>query len=326
MKQITFIDEARIKVKGGNGGDGAKIFHTEKFVRQGGPSGGNGGDGGNIILKASYNENTLLDFRGRSQYIGHPGIRGGRQNLTGARGKNKVILVPVGTKVFDNKIQVADLGAEGMIFVAGTGGKGGRGNQSFKSSTNTAPSMYEQGEVTEFEEYQLELTVLADVGLLGFPNAGKSTFLSVVSNAKPKIASYEFTTLVPQLGVVKHKGQKYVVTDLPGLIEGAAENKGMGHQFLKHLSRTKVVLHLVDATQSDVMFRYNTLRKELANFDTNMAKLPEIIALNKVDELDEEQITELKAMFNDKKVFFISALTGAGVELLHDEVIEQIQV
>ena len=318
MKQISFIDEATIKVRGGRGGDGRKAFHREKYVEHGGPSGGNGGDGGSIFFVADNNENTLLDFKGRPRYEGKEGIPGGKQNMTGARGKDVYIKVPVGTEILEDDNKVADLSFDGQIWLASKGGKGGRGNASFKSSKNTVPEMFELGEEPEWRELKLNLKVLADVGLLGFPNAGKSTLLSVVSNAKPKIANYEFTTLTPNLGVVKHNDSKFVMTDLPGLIEGASLNKGMGSQFLKHLSRTKVILHMIDVSSDNLTKRYDDLRFELKNYSDDLSNLTEIIAFTKSDLIDEEYKQWVREEFKDKEVFFISSTNKEGLsELLN---------
>lgn len=322
MKQLTFIDHARIKVKGGHGGNGAKTFHREKFVNMGGPSGGTGGDGGSILFVADNNENTLLDFRGRTLYRAKHGENGGKQNMTGANGENMIIKVPVGTQFFDNKGNLlSDLSYHGQMWEAAKGGKGGRGNQSFKSSRNATPELHENGEVTEEIELELNLKILADVGLLGYPNAGKSTFVSVISNARPKIAPYPFTTLVPQLGMVSHNDIKFVVTDLPGLIEGASEGKGMGIQFLKHLSRTKIILHLIDGSDTeDVIVKYKTLRNEIANYSKELSQLPEIIGITKIDQIPEEIQEDIKAEFKKlkKTVLFFSSITKDGLKKVLD--------
>lgn len=317
MKQISFIDSAIIKVKGGRGGDGSKSFHREKYVNYGGPSGGNGGNGGSVFLVATNNENTLLEYKGRNTITGENAQPGSTKNMTGKNGKSRYISVPVGTQVYINDKLVTDLSYDGQIYLVSKGGKGGRGNKSFKSSKNLVPELFELGEDPKFIELKLELKVLADVGLLGFPNAGKSTFLSVVSNAKPKIADYEFTTLVPQLGLIKHNITDFVITDLPGLIEGASLNKGMGIQFLKHLSRTKVILHLVDAQRGDWKKRYDDLRFELKNYSEKMINLEEIILISKSEDLDEEMKETIANEF-PTKVYFISSITKEGIsELLN---------
>lgn len=313
MKQITFVDEAKIKIKPGRGGDGGKYFHKEKYVSHGGPSGGKGGKGGNIYLVASNNENTLLDFKGKTNYFAESGFNGGNNNMSGANGKDLFITVPMGTEIWENDKKIADLSFDGQKWLAGVGGEGGKGNASFKSSKNTAPTLYELGEKTYEKELKLNLKVLADVGLLGFPNVGKSTFVSAISNAKPKIANYEFTTLSPQLGVVKHQEYKFVVTDLPGLIEGASLNIGLGVQFLKHLSRTKLILHMIDSTSDDLTKKYEDLRFELKNYSEKLEKLPEFIVFTKTDLIDEEIKEWIKKEFENKEIMFISSMTQEGL-------------
>ncbi len=326
MKQVTFIDQARIKVKAGRGGDGKMGFHKEKYVEHGGPSGGNGGNGGSIFLIATNNENTLLNYKGRSQYKGYNGENGGLKNMTGARGEDMYLQVPVGTEVLEDGVKVADLQYDGQIWLASQGGKGGRGNKSFKSSKNTTPTLFEYGEDPEWRELVLNLKVLADVGLLGYPNAGKSTLVSSITNAKPKIANYEFTTLVPQLGVVGTKDSGFVITDLPGLIDGASEDKGMGIRFLKHLSRTRIIIHLIDCTQDNLTERYKNLRGELEKYSEQLSTRPEIIVFSKADLIDEEIKGWIKEEFNDKEVFFISSLSREGLTEIIDLVTERLAI
>lgn len=314
MKQITFIDQAKISVKAGRGGDGKMGFHKEKYVEHGGPSGGNGGNGGSIFLVATTNENTLLNYKGKSKYKGNNGVNGGMKNMTGARGEDIYLKVPIGTEIIENDIKVADLSYDGQIWLASQGGKGGRGNKSFKSSKNTTPTLFEYGEDPEWRELTLNLKVLADVGLLGYPNAGKSTLVSSITNAKPKIANYEFTTLSPQLGVVNKYGESFVITDLPGLIDGASEDKGMGIQFLKHLSRTRIIIHLIDSTQDDLTQRYESLRKEIKNYSEYLNERPEIIIFSKVDLIDDEIKSWIKDEFKDKEIYFISSLMKDGLD------------
>lgn len=325
MKQVTFIDQALIKIKAGRGGDGKMGFHKEKYVEHGGPSGGRGGNGGSIFFRATINENTLLNYKGKSQYKGNNGINGGLKNMTGARGEDIYLDVPVGTEVTRDGAKVVDLQYDGQIWLAAQGGQGGRGNKSFKSSKNTTPTLFELGEEPEWVEYELNLKVLADVGLLGYPNAGKSTLVSSITNARPKVANYEFTTLVPQLGVVANKGKSFVITDLPGLIDGASEDKGMGIRFLKHLSRTRLIIHLIDATQDDLLTRYNNLRHELKTYSDNLNNRPEIIVFSKADLIDEEIKSWIKDEFKGKEIFFISSLTRDGLEEILNEVTERIE-
>ncbi len=324
MKQVTFIDQANIKVKAGRGGDGKMGFHKEKYVEHGGPSGGNGGNGGSIFLIATINENTLLRYKGKSLYKGNPGTNGGLKNMTGARGEDIYLEVPIGTEVLEDGNKIADLQFDGQIWMASQGGKGGRGNKSFKSSKNTTPTLFEYGEDPEWRELTLNLKVLADVGLLGYPNAGKSTLVSSITNAKPKIANYEFTTLVPQLGVVDNKGKGFVITDLPGLIDGASEDKGMGIRFLKHLSRTRIIIHLIDSTQDNLMERYSNLRGELENYSEQLSTRPEIIVFSKSDLIDEEIQGWIREEFKGKEIFFISSLTRDGLSEILDIIVERL--
>lgn len=314
MKQIAFIDQATIKVKGGRGGDGRSGFHKEKYVEHGGPSGGNGGNGGSIFFRATNNENTLLNYRGRSQYKGNNGVNGGLKNMTGATGEDIFLDIPIGTEVIEDGNKVADLSFDGQLWLASQGGKGGRGNKSFKSSKNTTPTLFELGEDPEWRILTLNLKVLADVGLLGYPNAGKSTLVNAVTNARPKVANYEFTTLVPQLGVIDHKGKQFVITDLPGLIDGASEDKGMGIRFLKHLSRTRLIIHLIDCTNDNLTERYENLRHEIKSYSEYLDKRPEIIVFSKSDLIDDEIKSWIRDEFKNKEVFFISSLTRDGLE------------
>ncbi len=326
MKQVTFIDQARIKIRAGRGGDGMNSFHREKYVEHGGPSGGHGGNGGSIFFVATKNQNTLLNFRGHSLFKAENGVNGAKNNMTGARGEDLIIPVPTGTELVFNEDKKADLVFDGQLYLAEQGGQGGRGNASFKSSKNTTPMMYELGEEPEWMEVQMNLKVLADIGLLGYPNAGKSTFLSVISNAKPKIADYQFTTLIPQLGQVKHQGVDFVVTDLPGLIDGASEDKGMGHEFLKHLSRTKLLLHMIDGESGDYKKKYSNLRTELKKYSLKLSLLPELIVITKDDLIDDDEIKNWIAKDFDKdiKLFFISAIQQKGIKELLDEISIQI--
>lgn len=319
MKQVTFVDHATIKLKSGNGGDGKMGFHKEKYIEQGGPSGGNGGNGGSIYLIASSEENTLLNYKGKSLFIGNDGENGGLKNMTGANGKDIYLKVPIGTEiVIDGKI-ITDLQFEGQIWLAAKGGKGGRGNKSFKSSKNTAPTLFENGEKTVEQTIDLNLKVLADVGLLGYPNSGKSTLVSKITNAHPKIADYKFTTLSPQLGVVENYGTSFIVADLPGLIDGASEDKGMGIQFLKHLSRTKIIIHLIDSTSLDnVKIRYKNIRRELRKSKLGLCQKSEVIVFSKSDLIDDEIKTWIKNEFKSKKTFFISSKTNDGLKELVD--------
>lgn len=326
MKQVTFIDQAHIKIKAGRGGDGKMGFHKEKYVEQGGPSGGRGGNGGSIFLRATNNENTLLNYKGKSQYKGKNGTNGGLKNMTGANGEDIYLNVPIGTEILQEDVEVADMQYNGQLWLASQGGAGGRGNKSFKSSKNTTPTLFELGEEPEWRELTLNLKVLADVGLLGYPNAGKSTLVSSITNARPKIANYEFTTLVPQLGVVNNKGKNFVITDLPGLIDGASNDKGMGMKFLKHLSRTRLIIHLIDVSLDNLTDKYNNLRKELKTYSENLNNKPEIIIFSKSDLVDEEIMSWVKEEFKDKEIFFISSLTRKGLSEVLDIIIDKLEV
>ncbi|CRX36824.1 / obg / Spo0B-associated GTP-binding protein /:292845 Forward [Candidatus Hepatoplasma crinochetorum] len=325
MKNITFIDEAKIKIKAGNGGDGKLAFHREKYVERGGPSGGNGGNGGSIYFKGTTNLNTLLNFKGRSIYRAENGQNGDIKNMTGKNGVDLFISVPIGTEIIINDEKIIDITYDNQLFIAIKGGKGGRGNASFKSSKNNAPTIYEKGEKTDFIEVVLNLKLLADVGLLGLPNAGKSTLISVISNAKPKIANYQFTTLKPQLGVVKYKNYSFVITDLPGLIAGASQNKGMGIEFLKHLTRTRLLLHLIASDQKDLIKNYQLIRKELSSYSKNLSTIPEIIVITKEDLLNNEEKKVIKNLFDNQKIFFISAIKHQGLDLLLREISEKLK-
>lgn len=283
-----FVDTALVKVIAGRGGNGALSFRHEKFVDKGGPDGGDGGRGGDVVFEASNNVNTLADFRMRQEIRAEDGGAGGKQKKHGADGKDIIIKVPVGTLVMHDNVAVADLIEHGQKAVIAKGGDGGFGNAHFKSSTRQAPRVAELGEAGDQFEARLELKLLADVGLVGFPNAGKSTFLSVVTNAKPEIADYEFTTLTPNLGVADVDGTSLLIADIPGLIEGASEGKGLGDAFLRHIERTAVILHLIDAYTDNPEEAYLAIRKELEKYSKIVAELPEVVVLTKIEGFDEE--------------------------------------
>ncbi len=330
MKAKQFIDETVIRVQSGNGGDGLATFHKEKGISRGGPSGGDGGDGGSVIFEGDSGENTLLEFKTNRLYKADNGKPGGANNRTGARGEDLIIKVPLGTQVYEDGVFLFEITKDKERAIVVNGGKGGRGNSSFKSAKSPSPMLYEAGEKGTLLNLKLNLKLLADIGLLGFPNAGKSTFISVVSNAKPKIANYEFTTLTPNLGLVKHNDFKFVVSDLPGLIKGASENKGMGIQFLKHMERTKIILHLIDVTNLELVKRYKILRKELENYSSDLAKKKELIILTKNDLVDydllnliEDEINELR---KENPVFVISSLTRDNLNNLLNEIVDVLKV
>jgi GTP-binding protein len=285
-----FVDQVKVKLEAGKGGDGALSFHHEKFIDKGGPDGGDGGDGGDIILRATRNENTLASFRYKKLLKAEDGQPGFKNKRHGKSAKDLEVAVPIGTVVTDTDGNVvADLIEDGQTAVIASGGKGGFGNAHFISSTRQAPRIAEKGEAGEEIEVQLEIKMIADVGLVGLPNAGKSTLLSVISNARPEIANYAFTTLSPNLGVVDVDGKtSLLVADIPGLIEGASRGKGLGDEFLRHIERTKVILHLIDIYNNDVTVAYKTIMDELRAYRVDLSKKPQIIALTKVEGVDEE--------------------------------------
>lgn len=287
-----FVDSARVVVKGGRGGAGRVSFRHEKYVDKGGPDGGDGGDGGNVLFQADQNLNTLVDFRIKKDRTAGAGESGGERKKHGRNGTDLTVKVPVGTQVFNGDELLADLVAHDQIYVVAKGGAGGFGNAHFKSSTRQTPRIAEVGEPGEEFEARLELKLLADVGLVGFPNAGKSTFLSVVTSAKPAIADYAFTTLEPNLGVADFDDTSLLIADIPGLIEGASKGKGLGDAFLRHIERTAVILHLVDAYSNDPAAAYRTIRDELTAYSTDLAKLPEVVVLSKTDGLDQEIVMD----------------------------------
>ena len=321
---MQFLDQCKIYLKSGDGGRGAMSFRREKFIEFGGPNGGDGGKGGDIALIAADNLNTLIDYRYRQHFRAQDGRPGAGRERTGANGEDLVLRVPVGTQVIDgdNRMVLADLTHPGQKLVFLKGGDGGFGNAHYKSSTNRAPRRADPGWPGREAWVWLRLKLIADAGLVGLPNAGKSTFLAAVTRARPKIADYPFTTLKPQLGVVRLHDEEFVLADLPGLIEGASEGAGIGTRFLGHVERCAVVLHLVDGTLDDVANAYRTIRKELAHYGHGLAEKPEIVGLNKIDALDAEVITakcdDLHQVARpDTKVHLLSGATGAGVtELL----------
>lgn len=320
-----FIDRAKIKVKAGDGGNGVTAFRREKFVPRGGPSGGDGGHGGSVWLESDEGINTLLHLRYNPEHKAERGRHGEGSNRFGKHGEDAVVKVPVGTQVFDadSGDLKFDFTEPGQRYLAAKGGKGGWGNAHFATPTRRAPKFHYQGRPGEEHELQLELKLIADVGLVGFPNAGKSTFISVISAAKPKIADYPFTTLEPNLGVVDMGDFKtFVVADIPGLIEGASEGAGLGDRFLRHVERTKVILHLVDVSSfsgRDPVEDYAIINRELAAYSEDLSKRPQIVVATKIDSLDEpERLESLrKQAKKDKTRFFaISSVTGNGVQEL----------
>lgn len=295
-----FVDKVLVRARAGNGGDGAVSFRHEKYVEKGGPDGGDGGRGGNVIFVASQNENTLVHFRYKQELQAQHGAAGFHRQQRGRSGEDLLVKVPVGTQVYHDGELIADLVVKEQQAIVARGGDGGFGNAHFKSSVRQAPRVAEVGERGEDKELTLELKLLADVGLVGFPNAGKSTFLSVVSNAKPEIGDYPFTTLTPNLGVADVDDTSLLIADIPGLIEGASAGKGLGDAFLRHVERTQVLLHLIDIYEKDVAQAYQTINAELAAYSKVLAKRPQIVALTKIEGLPEDgiaqQIAALKAV------------------------------
>ncbi len=318
-----FVDKAKILIRAGKGGNGAVAFHREKYVASGGPDGGDGGDGGNIVLVADSNMSTLMDFRYKRKYVAQNGADGSGKRCSGKRGEDLIIKVPVGTIVRDAETDaiMADMSACGS-FIAAKGGKGGWGNSHFATPTRQAPRFAKAGLPGVEREIVLELKLLADVGLVGFPNVGKSTLLSVVSKARPKIANYHFTTLSPNLGVVYvGEGTSFVIADIPGIIEGASQGAGLGHDFLRHIDRCRLIIHLVDASGMegrDPIEDFDTINRELAEYSPELASRPMIVAANKCDIADEDQVLRLAHhVANQNMPFFrISAATHQGVQEL----------
>ena len=332
-----FVDEARIRVKAGDGGNGCVAFRREKFVPRGGPSGGDGGRGGDVIMESSEKHNTLVHFRFNPEYKAERGRHGEGSNCTGREGENVVLKVPVGTMVYDELSGelVHDFSGPDQSVVIARGGRGGRGNARFATSTHQAPREHEQGFPGEERVLRLELKLLADVGLVGFPNAGKSTLISRISAARPKIADYPFTTLQPNLGVVvvgePPDDFSFVVADIPGLIEGASEGAGLGTQFLRHTERTRLLVHLVDVSDSrsrpDPTKDYEVITKELANFGAGLNTKPTVVVATKIDIANPDKLAKLKRYCKRKKLdfFAISAATGEGVEKLKLEMAKRVQ-
>ncbi|MGE0746385.1 MAG: GTPase ObgE [Rhodospirillales bacterium] len=316
---MKFLDQTKVYVKPGNGGHGCLSFRREKFIEFGGPDGGDGGRGGDVVAEAVDGLNTLIDFRFQQHFRAGNGRPGEGANRTGADGKDVLLRVPVGTQIFaeDNETLLADLTHVGERVVLAPGGRGGRGNARFKSSTNRAPRRTEDGEPTEEMVVWLRLKLIADAGLVGLPNAGKSTFLAACTRARPKIADYPFTTLSPGLGVVRLGEEEFVLADIPGLIEGAHEGAGLGDRFLGHVERCRVLLHLVDGTQEDVVGAWETVCGELEAYGQGLEDKPIVLALNKIDALTPEELAEKTAALEDAAdgpVMAVSGATGRGVE------------
>jgi GTP-binding protein len=326
-----FFDQVKIYIKSGDGGDGCVAFRREKFVPFGGPSGGHGGAGGNVYLEVDRNLNTLVHFKKRSHFKAEGGVRGSSKNQQGRTGEDQVIPVPPGTMVYDADTDefLADLVENGQRVLLARGGRGGRGNSAFATPTNQAPRMAEHGEPGEERWLRIELKLIADVGVIGMPNAGKSTLLSVVSAARPKIASYPFTTLQPNLGVVLVDGyHSFVMADVPGLIEGASEGVGLGHQFLRHVERTRLLIHLLDGAATDPLADHEIINRELAQFSERLAAKPQVVVLNKMDLPDAQSwwpLVQDAMAERDIEIHAISAVSQQGVRELMARIVDLLQ-
>lgn len=329
---MKFWDEATIKIKAGDGGDGAVSFRHEKFVDKGGPDGGDGGRGGNIYLVADHNVNTLADVARNKEYTAEAGAKGSKQRSAGKSGLDLVLTVPIGTEVYEIGPEkapepLADLIHSGQRVTIAQGGEGGLGNAHFARSTYQVPRFAELGVPGEEREVLLRLKVVADIGLVGLPNAGKSTLLSVISSAKPKIADYPFTTLIPNLGMVEHNQFRFFAVDVPGLIEGAAEGKGLGVEFLRHIERTKLLLHLVDANSADFAGEIKTIEQEFKSFSKELIKKPRFLVITKTDSIvDKDELEKkIKKLKTKSPIFVISAVSGDGVKKLLDAMVTELK-
>ena len=326
---MKFLDQVKIYIKAGNGGDGSPSFRREKFIEYGGPDGGDGGKGGSVILKAEQNLNTLIDFRYQQHHKAKRGENGAGQNRTGKSGENLILKVPLGTQVFeeDNKTLIYDFTKISEEFIAAAGGKGGLGNSRFKSSTNRAPRKYTKG--TQGEEFTiwLQLKTIADIGIIGLPNAGKSSLLASVTNANPKIANYQFTTLNPNLGVASYDDKEITIADIPGLVEGAHKGTGLGIQFLKHIERCKSLLHLIDITSEDLKKSYQQVKNELKKYSNKLTKKKELIVLNKIDLIDEKEVNNIIKDFkkNTKsEVIAVSTFNKSSVSKIKSKLLNYV--
>ena len=299
---MKFLDQAKIFIKAGNGGSGSASFRREKFVEFGGPDGGDGGDGGSIIIESDRNLNTLIDFRYSQHFKAQHGQSGSKKNKTGGRGKDLVLKVPVGTQIYeeDNNTLIYDFLKNKEKFLLAAGGKGGLGNVRFKSSTNRAPKKKTNGKIGEEFWIWLQLKTIADIGIIGLPNAGKSTLLSRITSANPKIANYKFTTLNPNLGVAIYDDKEITLADIPGLIKGAHEGVGLGIKFLKHIERCKILLHMIDVSENDLVLTYKQIRNELKKYSYDLLKKKEIIVFNKVDLIEVNELKEKIKLFENK--------------------------
>ena len=327
---MKFLDQVKIYVKAGNGGDGSPSFRREKFIEFGGPDGGDGGKGGSVILKAERNLNTLIDFRYQQHHKAKRGENGSGQNKTGKNGDDKVLKVPLGTQVLeeDNKTLIFDFIKAGEEFIAASGGKGGLGNARFKSSTNRAPRKFTKGLMGEEFTIWLQLKSIADIGIIGLPNAGKSSLLAALTNANPKIANYKFTTLNPNLGVTKYNNKEITLADIPGLVEGAHKGTGLGIKFLRHIERCKSLLHLIDITSDDLIKSYKQIKNELRKYSIKLSKKNELVVLNKIDLVDDNK--ELKKIIKNfsknikSEVFTISTFKKDSISKIKSKLLSYV--
>lgn len=327
---MKFLDQAKIYIKSGDGGAGCVAFRREKYIEFGGPNGGDGGRGGSVYFEAVENLNTLIDFRYQQHFKAPRGQHGMGSEMCGAKGEDVIIRVPVGTEILaeDGQTLIKDMVNPGERFLIAKGGDGGRGNMRFKSSTNQAPRYAEPGWPGEELWVWLKLKIIADVGLIGFPNAGKSTFLAAVTRARPKIADYPFTTIHPNLGVMWQGGYEIVLADIPGLIEGAHEGTGLGDKFLKHVERCRAFLHMIDGIEEDVVKAYKTIREELRLYNAKLIEKPEVIALNKIDSLSKKEVNQkIKDLekASGQKVFAISAFAHTGLDDISKELVKYVE-
>ena len=323
---MKFLDQVKIYIKAGDGGSGSPSFRREKFVEFGGPDGGDGGKGGSIILVSERNLNTLIDFRFQQHFKARRGDNGKSKNQTGRGGENLYLKVPIGTQVFeeDNKTLIFDFKKENEEFVAAIGGSGGFGNTRFKSSTNRAPRKFTKGKKGENFTIWLQLKTIADIGIIGMPNAGKSSLLASITSAKPKIANYKFTTLNPNLGVAIYDNKEIILADIPGIIEGAHSGTGLGIKFLKHIERCKTLLHLIDVTENDLFKSYKQIREELGKYSKDLLKKNELVVLNKIDLINKKELKEKEEKFNKKtkkKVLLLSTIKKQYISKIKSKII-----
>jgi len=326
---MKFLDQVKIYVKAGDGGNGSPSFRREKFIEFGGPDGGDGGKGGSIILKSERNLNTLIDYRYQQHHKAERGGDGSGKNRTGRGGNNLILKVPIGTQVFeeDNKTMIYDFKNEKEEFVAANGGKGGLGNTRFKSSTNRAPRKFTKGRTGEEYVIWLQLKTIADIGIIGLPNAGKSSLLAAITSATPKIANYKFTTLNPNLGVAVYDDKEITLADIPGIIEGAHTGIGLGIKFLKHIERCKTLIHLIDITEENIENLYQQVRNELGKYSKKLLKKDELVVFNKIDLIDKNKLNEKKNKFSKKikkKVLTISTFDKASITKIKSKLIKYV--